>query len=347
VNFRIGTFNCKNFVYDNKKSKFNFIVDIIDKSKVDMLLLQEFATSGDKKDLISRHLPVGWDIVLYHSQWKQDALYSIIYKKIPGEPFDDTDNEYMRNPSNDNGYAILWNKKKFTLMDLTKDDKVKKVLDSRNQKNNLARPPQIEFFHIAKFPNKIFSVMNTHLTYSGKFELFQKLRAKGFSAIRDYKKSPLEIIARIDEMGEVLDLYRMTNSLSINGSHYTTILGGDFNLSINDLTEVQDIPEDHNPSTTGDYNKNITRDAAEATSRIYASNAEKTTLHKVYKEKPGYDYKYHSYDHFIINQENCRTEVLDSVKEFFYDESKDKSPRNDDHYSDLSDHLPVIVTVNI
>ena len=41
--YRIGSFNCKNFIYDNNPEKFNWITEIIKQTNTDMFLLQEFA----------------------------------------------------------------------------------------------------------------------------------------------------------------------------------------------------------------------------------------------------------------------------------------------------------------
>ena len=222
----------------------------------------------------------------------------------------------------------------------------------RNTNKKLARPPQIEFFSTSSNKKNILAVMNTHLTFRGKFSLFvQQIQYfhPDYLRKRDYEKASKEVKSRVNEMSELLQLYDSVNNQGSLGVHYTTILGGDFNLPVSDLRSMNNTPKGF-PSTTMEYN-NIKRNAAnEEYNILYAENENKTTLHKVYKEDPLYDYKYHSYDHFIINQEGCKTEVFDSVKEIkdFYDVSNgDKYPKNDEHYNKLSDHLPVVITVNL
>lgn len=361
--YRIGSFNCKNFIYENDINKFMLIKEIISKTNVDMLLLQEFSA----KHKTNMELPNGWDIELYHGKWftnKFEGFFDKI-KNTDLDPEDDTNKEYMRNPNNDNGYAILWRKDKFVLNKFENNRSIKNLLIKRNSSNKLARPPQIEYFTTKNNNKNILAVMNTHLTFNGDFDLiypraaFYNLVTNGIlSGVRrdpdlptqhDFEKASEKIQARVKEMSELLQLYDSVNNQGSLGVHYTTILGGDFNLSLDYLKILKNAPEGF-PSNTKDYNNLKRNDATEQYNKIYAENSNKTTLHKVYKEDSLYDYKYHSYDHFIINQEGCKTEVFDSVKclKSFFDESKgDKSPRNDEHYNKLSDHLPVVITVNL
>ena len=361
--YRIGTFNCKNYIYENNIGKFEWIKEIISKANVDMLLLQEFA-SHDKNSI---DLPNGWDIELYHGKWysnKLDGIFNKI-KNTELDPKDDTNKEYMRNPNNDNGYAILWKKEKFELNKFENNRSIQNILIKRNLNNKIARPPQIEYFTTRNNKNNILAVMNTHLTFNGDFDLIYPIvefyRARRLGLIQGFRREPSEptqydfekaskkIQSRIKEMSELLQLYDSVNNQGLSGVHYTTILGGDFNLALDYLKTLKNAPEGF-PSNTNDYNNLQRNDATAPYNQIYAENSNKTTLHKVYKEDPSYDYKYHSYDHFIINQEGCKTEVFDSVKGLkeFFDESKgDKSPKNDEHYSKLSDHLPVVITVNL
>lgn len=355
--YRIGSFNCKNFIYDNNPEKFNWIKKIIKQTKTDMFLLQEFAASD--KNVIA--LPKNWDINLYHGNWytkeQKDNVSIVTDFNIDSE--DDTNKEYMRNPNNDNGYAILWNRNKFEIKNYENNQNIKNLLIKRNSNTKLSRPPQIDYFCTKKNNRNIFAIMNTHLTFSGDFKLFSINKPEIHGAHLDYFKSPKsihdylraskEVKSRVNEMSEILKLYDSVNNQGSLGVHYTTILGGDFNLAQEYLQILNNAPADF-PATTTAYNDIKRNDATEQYNKIYAENSNKTTLHKVYKEDPLYDYKYHSYDHFIINQEGCKTEVFDSVKclKSFFDESKgDKSPRNDEHYNKLSDHLPVVITVNL
>lgn len=349
--YRIGTFNCKNYIYDNNPEKFEWIKEIISKANMDMLLLQEFA-SGEKNRI---DLPNGWNIELYHGKWYskdlKDKVTVVTNHSI--DPQDDTNGEYMRNPNNDNGYAILWDNNKFNIQKFEGNFRINNLLRKRNSNTKLSRPPQIDFFSTKNNNRNIFAVMNTHLTFSGEFKLFLQKALKMFGAhpdrIHDYLKASKEVKSRVNEMSEILSLYNDVNNQAFSDMHYTTILGGDFNLAVDYLRELNNTPDGF-PSTTTEYNKIKRNDVTEQYNQIYAENAYKTTLHKTYKEDPLYDYKYHSYDHFIINQEGCKTEVFDSVKGLkeFFDESKgDKSPKNDEHYNKLSDHLPVVITVNL
>lgn len=356
--YRIGSFNCKNFIYDNNPEKFELIKEIIQKTKIHMLLLQEFAASD--KNAIA--LPINWDIELYHGKWyKKDFKNKVsIISNLDIDPENDTNKEYMRNPNNDNGYAILWDTSKFIIKNFEDNRNIKNLLLERNHNTKIARPPQIEYFCTTNNNNNIFAVMNTHLTFKGEFKLILTDSLSLYGAfpddlyikpriVHDYNKASKEVKSRVNEMSELLKLYDSVNNQGSLGVHYTTILGGDFNLAQDYLQVLNNAPADF-PATTTAYNDIKRNDATEQYNKIYAENSNKTTLHKVYKEDPLYDYKYHSYDHFIINQEGCKTEVFDSVKclKSFFDESKgDKSPRNDEHYNKLSDHLPVVITVNL
>ena len=263
--YRIGTFNCKNYIYDNNPEKFKWIKEIISKANIDMLLLQEFA-SGDKNTI---DLPNGWDIELYHGKWYskdfKDKVTVITNHSI--DPRDDTDGEYMRNPNNDNGYAVLWKKDKFEIKDFSDNQHIRNLLIQRNSNTKLSRPPQIDYFCTKNNNRNIFAVMNTHLTFSGEFKLFLLKALRMFGAhpdefssskiIHDYLKASKEVKSRVNEMSEILKLYDSVNNQGSLGVHYTTILGGDFNLAVDDLRELNNTPDGF-PSTTTEYN-NIKR----------------------------------------------------------------------------------------
>ena len=109
----------------------------------------------------------------------------------------------------------------------------------------------------------IFAIMNTHLTFSGDFKLFSINKPEIHGAhldyfnspksIHDYLRASKEVKSRVNEMSEILKLYDSVNNQGTLGVHYTTILGGDFNLAQEYLQILNNAPADF-PATTTAYN---------------------------------------------------------------------------------------------
>lgn len=353
MSYRIGSFNCCN-CKDNKK-KLKQIIKLIKDESLDMLLLQEFRFDNEIK------LPPKWQIEQFTLayQKKLDEKWYEKHIDILEDHEDDTKGEYLRNPRNDTGYAIMYDSSKFTKLDFSGDTRWNNILKFRNSLNNVARPPQVEIFQVER--SKIeFAIINLHLTYSGKFDLIKQVSPlSGLRYDPNFDKMAKVKKARVEEMCHIFELYEKVNNYSSNGCHRTTLIGGDFNLQMLYLQYIRNTPNTislklanqiddvfkQKVYTTTEYNKkysNIKDSSAEYNKNLNAYIDKKTTLHKLKCESE--DYFYNSYDHFIVNQGHIKSDRINTVKWYKNDEGEED---NSIHYQKLSDHVPVYIDLNL
>lgn len=362
MSYRIGSFNCCN-CKDNKE-KLEQIIKLITDESLDMLLLQEFRFNNEIK------LPPKWKIEQFTLAY-QKKVEKKLYKKrinILEDKDDDIKGENLRIPSNDTGYAIMYDSSKFTKLDFSDDTRWKNILKFRNSLNKVARPPQIEIFKV-EGSNIQIAIMNVHLTYSGEFSLLSSVvtfsininhmndALRGFCNDDESKLQKIKNIknikydgmakvkkARVEEMRYIFELYEKVNNYSSNGCHRTTLVGGDFNLMIQILQDIGNTPNGKVYTTT-EYNKkyaHIKDSTAEYNKNLNAYIDKKTTLHKLKCERE--DYFYNSYDHFIVNQGHIKSDRINTVKWYKNDEGEED---NSIHYQKLSDHVPVYIDLNL
>ena len=251
-----------------------------------------------------------------------------------------------RTGSNDSGYVVMWDKSKFSYLNHSKD----KLTYGNNWKltregwynmkvndEAIARPPQI----VCLKPNGTNSeielrIMNSHLRY-GKSEVVVNYMHGVFP---DYKNdgNSLAVKKRRSELETVLEMYNQVNS-TFKGNHSIhTILMGDFNLNPPSFAMLKEFSKSkrNNSSRKEKFD-------------LEMKQTEKTTVKsKEFKIKPLSTGMYldNSYDHFLIDtsrDNSLSVQKIDTIKDYFMN---DEHP-NIANRKHLSDHLPVMMTINI
>jgi exonuclease III len=336
VHFSIGSFNCKwGCLNDNEKKEFRnesknmTIRRFLEDEHLDILALQEYRISDDllfENNTTPRHFDIlvpGWDICAFSKAKRRGMDFSF-------EKTEEYDTE-ARYSYVDNGYAIMWNREKFEMMT---SEKWEQDIEKIRQKYNIARPPQILRLKYKMGNSKgcEIRIINTHLTYSGKEakkiyikENFNR-HLQGF-AYREKKKHPE--IKRKEELEKCLNIYEeiaaKITSDKLPSLH--TILLGDFNLAPNECNNMLEKTIVTLPNYP-DY-KNLELKQEELT----------TLKRKLILSDEVYFNK--SYDHFIIDP-SLRTDstVIDTVYKYF-------ESRNDIHYLQFTDHIPIKLEVTL
>ncbi len=346
MSYKISSFNCKNL--ENDSTRLKKIVEIINANFLSMILLQEFAWNGGEQDKIDKYSRImkfpykNWKIKTFRMSWKGKAGENWFKKrKTPENIIDDTDGEYLRNPRNDTGYAIAYDSSVFETKDMGYSVRWKQILEERNGKHNLARPPQIEMFRLAENKGSEFAVLNLHLTYSGEFDVVKRPFVNNFLPYDGLNKN---LKARVDEIADIFDLYKKVNNFSTRGVHRPTLIGGDFNLSPGYLQYIEKsiamMKSSDKINSIAEYNDNYInkRDVTVDFNKLSLFNEQKTTLHKTVKsERP--NYFFNSYDHFILNVGGGNSAPIDTVKTLY-------EGNNEKHYKELSDHVPIYIELN-
>jgi exonuclease III len=339
--FTLGSFNCKwGCLNDNEKKEFRnesrnmTIRRFLEDEHLDILALQEYRISDDlliKNKTIPRDFDVlipGWDICTFSKAKRRGKDFSF-------EKTEEYDTE-VRYSYVDNGYAIMWNREKFEMITSDEDD-WEKYIENIRSIYNIARPPQILRLKYKMGNSKgcEIRIINTHLTYSGKEVKKIYIKRKDFSPYWDMhglyyreKKNPQEI-KRKEELEKCLNIYKKIAAKITNGKlpSLHTILLGDFNLSPHDCNNILEKTRITLPNYP-DY-KNLELKQEELT----------TLKRKIVLSDEVYFNK--SYDHFIIDP-SLRTNsmAIDTVYKYF-------GNRNDIHYLQFSDHIPIKLEVTL
>jgi endonuclease/exonuclease/phosphatase family metal-dependent hydrolase len=340
ADFTIGSFNCKWGCFnDNEKKEFRnesknmTIRRFVEEENLDILALQEYRISDNPlfgNKAMSKNFDIlvpGWDISGFSFAKKRGVDFS----------FEQTEeyNIESRYSCVDNGYAIMWNRERFEMIT---SEKWEQDIEKIRQKYNIARPPQILRLKYKMGNSKgcEIRIINTHLTYSGKEakKIYVKKRDYSwhmFRLIDIEKKKPPEIkrpeIKRKEELDKCLNMYE---KIAVEITRDTlpslhTILLGDFNLTPSECNNVLGKTRVTLPNYPNYKNLELKQEKLTTLKR-------KMVLNKgVYFNK--------SYDHFIIDPSlRTNSTVIDTVFKYF-------GNRNDIHYLQFSDHIPIKLEV--
>jgi endonuclease/exonuclease/phosphatase family metal-dependent hydrolase len=346
ADFVIGSFNCKwGCLNDDEKreyrqeSKNKTISQFIKDEQLDIVALQEYRISDNlsyenepSKKRFDVLLP-DWEICGFSSSKKRGVDFS--YEKTE---------EYSipaRYSYVDNGYAIMWNRKKFEL--IVSEDWEKKIdLIRKDEKYKIARPPQILRLKYKMGNSKgcEIRIINIHLTYSGKEA--KKIYVKENNCWRFMRhamypeKESLPIIKRKEELSKCLSIYSKVASITKDAlPSLHTILLGDFNLEPNKCNDVLKKSRFALPNYPDCNYLNLQQHKPTTLKRSFLSLS-----------KEGSVYFNKSYDHFIggpmlePNPEKPNSDVIDTVSKYF-------NKKNDIHYLQFSDHVPIKIEVTL
>lgn len=328
---KIGSFNVKNLA-DGEGRDIARIARIINENDLDIVCLQEVLQEGKIISGISlkglsgqakaydrslkSKLSGTWD-----SEWQQPKLR----KKME---------VYLGGDKRGEGYAILWrtDKKKLSL---PKDEygievrpKIFSNYDTRivGSKLRLIRDPLYARFIIGNKPAEL-RIITTHIVY-GKSTTVKNLLDYGAIEMRRKEFDMLagQIYYRVSEM------YK-----DINCTSPYTIMMGDYNLNLG-----------YNLPYTRCFDKKghvVSED--EAFFSVSNLQAEKTTLKRDYAELAN------NYDHFTVDDRaksrivQDSVAVVDAIHKHIRKRNDSEEELFDTYRKQVSDHLPIIVTVNI
>jgi endonuclease/exonuclease/phosphatase family metal-dependent hydrolase len=340
ADFTIGSFNCKWGCFnDNEKKEFRnesknmTIRRFVEKMNLDILALQEYRISDNPHESMQKKYDIivpGWEISGFSFSKKRGVDFS----------FEQTEeyNIESRYSCVDNGYAIMWNRERFEMIISEKweQDIWEQDIEKIRQKYNIARPPQILRLKYKMGNSKgcEIRIINTHLTYSGKEarKIYVKERnswyARGVRYI-DIEKKKTPKIKRKEELDKCLNIYEKIAAEITRDTlpSLHTILLGDFNLTPSECNNVLEKIRVTLPNYS-DY-------------KILKLKQDELTTLKRKMALKGKDYFNKSYDHFIIDPSlKTKSTAIDTVFKYF-------GNRNDIHYLQFSDHVPIKLEVTL
>lgn len=326
---KIISFNVKN-LSDGIGRDLNRIAQIINENEADIVCLQEVLQEGkiiegiQLKQLsgqaaaydrsLKRRLKGEWD-----SEWKEPKLRR--------------ENEaYLGGDKRGEGYAILWKKDKFTLPKDEYGQEVRPVIYSNykpgivGSKIGLIRDPLYARFILKDRPAEL-RIISVHFV-SGKSKNLTDVLDYGAIEMRkqEFKMVAGQIYYRVSEMYKQIDCT----------SPYTIMLG-DYNLNLG--TSL--------PLVMGFDKKGRSVDVNNSSFRVHNLQNEKTTLKNNLPELAN------SYDHFTVD---TRTKsiiapesisVIDGIHKHGGTNTQNEEENFNVYREKVSDHLPIIVTVNL
>lgn len=326
---KIGSFNVKNLA-DGEGRDIDRIARIINENQLDIVCLQEVLQGGkiikgiSLKDLsgqakaydrsLRRRLTGEWD-----SEWQEPKLRRGMEQFLGGD-------------KRGEGYAILWRSDKLTLPKDEYGNEVRPTIytryDSRIAKSKLSliREPLYARFIVGNRPAEL-RVITTHIIY-GKGDAVKDILDYGAIEMRkkEYNILAGQIYYRVSEMHK-----------EINCTSPYTVMMGDYNLNL-DTSLCRVICYDrkgHEVSEDSSFFK------------VYNLQDEKTTLRRDLPELAN------SYDHFTVDERAKNRVVDDSVRviDAIHQHTEKKSSSEEEAYGqyrkEVSDHLPVIISINI
>ena len=317
MEYKIGSFNMKNWGRNAKKD-FSKIAEIIVEEELDVVALQEILSEGKSLEQFVKQELYNWDFCWAHPHESQDIekLTDMIVKDTRGE-----------------GYAFLWNKRKFKLMEFSKLGKTR-VFEPRIISNNdVGRG--IDCTSFARTPYYI----RLQPLYGGFFELrlIDIHIYYGSKSRSDIEKRRMEFDILTQKIYPAINQKRYGQNRAVY-----TIAMGDYNLNIFS-PNVQ--TSDKNCYLTEVYSYNDGKKNVQ----ILTVQDQLTTLKDVENDaetENETDAMYaNNYDHFTYSPElssfvNVSYETVDAVGKYC----------NGDHAyynKNISDHLPIVMTVEI
>ena len=152
MQYKVGSFNMNNWSLDSKKD-FEKIAEIIIEEKLDVVALQEILSEGKGILRMQEELQqcVKYNLYDWDSRWDS--------------PRESTEPDKMPKDHRGEGYAYLWNKKRFKLLEYSKMGKIR-IFDPRII-NSLSNDVNVDCSFFARTPYYI----RLQPLYGGFFEL--------------------------------------------------------------------------------------------------------------------------------------------------------------------------------
>lgn len=331
MGYKIGSFNVKNLSWGAKSDKLDHIAAII--RQYDIIALQEVLSEGKilggdsmgkvsgaaeayQHSLMSR-LGDNWDMC-----WLDPKTDSKWYP-------------YMGNDARGEGYAFLWRKDKFKCPE-RKDNKYEKEIrprvyrnyhvDKKRNQSRLRRDPGYGRFQLVNMENAEIRLITTHIIFS-KPNSDNLLHSIDINE-KEMRRKEFEVLAQ-QIYTRICDDHNSIDSIV----PYTIILG-DYNLNLSQS------------GTAGPYVQDVividgNGDILDEQTGRYKIRTIQTDLTTVKKDEEKY---VNNYDHFSYD-ENClrgvsvgRAHSIDYVK---------KVGGVQNYYDSVSDHLPIIVEIDL
>ena len=324
MNYKIGSFNLKN-LGESSRRDFNLLARIIMEEEFDVIAFQEVLSEGKGvkrllENFVSREL-YNWDFVWNKPQESKDV-----------SKLDDIINEDDSGDKRGEGYAFLWNKKKFKILEY------KKLMEKRKFEpriiNSLSNDISQDVSFFARAPYYI----RLQPLYGGNFEL-RLINIHIYYGDRTEKK----INSRRIEYDYLTRIIYPEISKKRYGTFRTpyTIAMGDYNLN---LLSPFVKTEAKNCDVLGVYT-----DSTEKYS-VYTIQEKLSTLRNLKDGEENIiidesDVYANNYDHFTYSPElsgfeNIHCGVIDVVNKYC-----------DGDYTyyrkNISDHLPIVMSIKI
>ena len=328
MSIKIGSFNVNNLA-DGEGRDIDRIARIINENQLDIVCLQEVLQEGkiikgiSLKDLsgqakaydrsLRRRLTGEWD-----SEWQEPKLRRGM-------------EQYLGGDKRGEGYAILWRTDRLSLANDENGKEIRPTIytryDSRIAKSKLSliREPLYARFIVGNRPAEL-RIISTHIY--GKGDSVKDMLDYGAIEMRKKEFSILagQIYYRVSEMHK-----------DINCTSPYTIMMGDYNLNL-DTSLCRVICYDqkgHDVSEDSSFFK------------VYNLQDEKSTLKRNLPELAN------SYDHFTVDEranaqivENS-VGVVDAIHKHVDNSGASEEEAFSKYRKEVSDHLPIIISINI
>lgn len=318
MEYKIASFNMNNFGFTTHTHKdLDKIAEIIVAEDLDVVALQEISSEGKGVERLKEHL-YGWDSCwdLPHETSDPEKLSDMVAKKSRGE-----------------GYAYLWNKTKFKILEYSELGYKKKfkprIINSESNDVNVdctffARTPY--YIRLEPLYGGFYELrlINIHIRYSDDDKYDSSV-----DRIAEKRKREFEILTKYiyPEISE--------HRYGQNRAAYTIAMG-DYNLNI------------HSPAVKTQASRHFRLDEKD-TKYVYRNGrvvVNVLTVQEQLTTLKNKDNGYaNNYDHFtyspeLLNFVNVSYKTIDAVEKYcggdfsYYREN-------------ISDHLPIVMTIEI
>lgn len=317
MQYKIASFNMNNWSLISKKD-FEKIAEIIIEEKLDVVALQEILSEGKGILRMQKELEQCVKYNLHNWDFRWDY------------PRESVDSDKMSKDRRGEGYAYLWNKKRFKLLEYSKMGKIR-IFNPRII-NSLSNDVNVDCSFFARTPYYI----RLQPLYGGFFEL----RLVNVHIYYGKDNSISTINKRKNEFDTIVQSIYPEISQKRYGQNRVayTIAMGDYNLNIfSPLVQTKNAY----------LSEVFTYSDGEKTAQILTVQDQLTTLKNSDTEKDSdNETRYgNNYDHFTYSPElsqfnSVSYETIDAVNKYC---SGDFSY----YRKNISDHLPIVMNVDI
>lgn len=330
MQYKIASFNVRNLSIDASKERLDNLAKIIRENDLDIIAMQEVLSEGKILTGINLKSVSGQAKAYEHSLKKRLGDNWAICWRDPGS----WAKNYMYDDSRGEGYAFIWNTNKFELMKEDGNEIMPRIYrDYKLRENNMLRlirdPCYGRFRVIGRKPE--IRLITTHIVY-GKPSSWKGDADLDIGAIQ-MRKSEFSILA-----GQIYPAIAQYHKDYETTVPYTIILG-DYNLNLKDSNVNKAVLPDimcYDEKGRGvPYNPTA----------YTTINTTQTELSSLKSEGEGLS---SNYDHF--SYENRVNSIIEpgSVKTInIIDDMETESNKYEQYRKVVSDHLPIVMTINV